>query len=61
MKMTIVHYECNQCQAKDSDKLFPGESPIPCVNCFKCRAGSAQKTVGEQLQARVGMFLVKGV
>ena len=59
MKMTYVKYKCSECGAEDTDKCFPGERPLPCLNCWSCHAGMNIKNIQEQVMAHVGMFPVK--
>jgi len=55
MKMTYVKYECAQCGAQDTDKLFPHERAQPAVSCFKCHAGMG-KSLEQMGIEQIGMF-----
>lgn len=36
MKVRRVHYQCTNCEAEDSDKLFDHELPVLVWVCWKC-------------------------
>lgn len=58
-KMKYIKYKCTECNAEDTDKVFPGERPEPCMNCWNCHAGQSIKTLHDQVMARIGMFPVE--
>lgn len=58
MIMRYVRYRCTECNAEDTDKLFPGEQPVPAINCWNCHAGMKYKNTVEQAMAQVGMLML---
>ena len=58
MVMRYVKYVCQECGAKDSDKLFSNESPLPYINCWNCHSGSG-KNIDQMHSQGFGMKLVQ--
>ena len=54
-----VKYRCAQCGAEDTDKRFAHESPLPVINCWKCKAGFRILDLSEQMGTKMGMFPVQ--
>ena len=55
MEVRYITYVCQQCQEKDTVKLFEDEGIPATVNCWNCRAGQG-KEIREMLSTGFGMF-----